>query len=126
MTVKGYEKRIKEACQSVGTMQPAFEGAIKILAEILEQREKVYKQYIAEGAQPIFIRTLDRGNQNPAKNPLLVTWQELNAQALTYLDSLGLTAKGLRKIKDREAVGTKETSFEAMIREMEEKTRNEE
>ena len=107
-------------------MQPAFEGAIKILAEILEQREKVYKQYIAEGAQPIFIRTLDRGNQNPAKNPLLVTWQELNAQALTYLDSLGLTAKGLRRIKDREAVGTKETSFEAMIREMEEKTRNEE
>ena len=120
MTVKGYEKRIREACQSVGTMQPAFEGAINILAEILEQRERVYKQYTAEGSQPIIIKTLDRGNQNPAKNPLLVTWQDLNAQALTYLDSLGLTAKGLRRIKDREAVGSKETSFEEMIRSVEE------
>lgn len=121
MTIKGYEKQIKEACESVGTLQPAFEGAIKILAEILEQREKVYKQYVAEGSQPIIVKTLDRGNQNPAKNPLLVTWQELNAQALSYLDSLGLTAKGLRRIKDKEAVsekGTFETWLNYFEREM--------
>ncbi len=97
-------------------MQPAFVTAIATLAEILEQRDKVYKQYVEEGAQPIIIKTLDRGNRNPAKNPLLSVWQDLNNQALNYMDSLGLTAKGLRRIKDKEAVGeNNKTQFEAFI-----------
>lgn len=104
MKRRGYEKLIIKACESLGTMQPAFENAVKILAEILEQREAVYKRYIAEGAQPVITKTLDRGNQNPAKNPLLTTWQDLNEQALTYMNSLGLTAKGLRQIRDKQAV----------------------
>ena len=82
-------------------MQPAFMTAINTLSEILEQRDNVYKQYVAEGSQPIIIKTLDRGNQTPAKNPLLMVWQDLNTQALAYMDSLGLTARGLRKIIDK-------------------------
>lgn len=114
MKRRGYEKLIIAACESVGTMQPAFKNAVAILAEILEQREAVYKMYVAEGAKPIITKTLDRGNQNPAKNPLLTTWQDLNEQALTYMNSLGLTAKGLKQIRDKQAVQESD-GFERLI-----------
>lgn len=102
-------------------MQPAFTTAISTLSEILEQRDNVYKQYVAEGAQPIIVKTLDRGNQNPAKNPLLMVWQDLNTQALAYMDSLGLTARGLRKIIDKRDIKSNGGSFfEDLLKDFEE------
>ena len=102
-------------------MQPAFTTAISTLSEILEQRDNVYKQYVAEGAQPIIIKTLDRGKQNPAKNPLLMVWQDLNTQALAYMDSLGLTARGLRKIIDKRDIKSNGGSFfEDLLKDFEE------
>ncbi len=107
-------------------MQPAFTTAISTLSEILEQRDNVYKQYVAEGAQPIIIKTLDRGNQNPAKNPLLMVWQDLNTQALAYMDSLGLTARGLRKIIDkRDIKGNGGSFFEDILKDLEEEMQRE-
>lgn len=121
MKKKAYEKLIITACESVGTMQPAFKSAVSVLAEIMEQREAVYKLYVAEGAQPIITKTLDRGNKNPAKNPLLTTWQDLNDQALTYMNSLGLTAKGLKQIKDSQGI-ERQTSFEDFVNMIERET----
>ena len=82
---------------------------------------KVDKLYVAEGAQPIITKTLDRGNKNPAKNPLLTTWQDLNDQALTYMNSLGLTAKGLKQIKDSQGI-ERQTSFEDFVNMIERET----
>ena len=100
MESKKWKSLIMRNCKSVGTMQPAFKSVIETLADILEQRDKVWEQFVAEGAQVIIERVSDRGAVNSAKNPLFVTWMDLNTQALSYWRDLGLTPKGLKAIND--------------------------
>ena len=100
MDAKKWEKKIKSHCELAETMRPEFVPVIHSLAVILEERDRAYEQYVAEGAQPVIIRTSDRGAENPAKNPLLVTWMDLNTQALTYWRDLGLTPAGLKRINE--------------------------
>ena len=100
MDAKKWEKMIKKHCEMAETMRDEFVPVIHSLAVILEERDRAYEQYVAEGAQPVIIRTSDRGAENPAKNPLLVTWMDLNAQALTYWRDLGLTPAGLKRINE--------------------------
>lgn len=77
----------------------SFETTINILAEILEERDRVYTAYIDEGAHPTINFTSDRGAVNPKPNPLLRQWQDLNVTALQYLRDLGLSPAGLRKLQ---------------------------
>jgi len=100
MESKKWKSLIMRNCKSVGTMQPAFKSVIETLADILEQRDKVWEQFVSEGAQVIIERVSDRGAVNSAKNPLFVTWMDLNTQALSYWRDLGLTPKGLKAIND--------------------------
>ena len=78
---------------------PSFQTAIHILAEILEERDRVYEEYLKDGARPVINFTSDRGAVNPKQNPLLKQWQELNTSALSYLRDLGITPAGLRKLQ---------------------------
>ncbi len=80
---------------------PSFQTAISILSEILEQRERVFEKYISNGAEPVVIFTSDRGAENLKENPLFRVWKELTAEALAYLNALGLTASGLQKIQGK-------------------------
>lgn len=100
MDAKKWEKKIKSQCELAETMRDEFIPVIHSLAVILEERDRVYEQYVAEGAQPVIIRTSDRGAENPAKNPLLTTWMDLNTQALQYWRDLGLTPAGLKRINE--------------------------
>ena len=95
-----WKRQIIEKCKNVGTYRSDFLPAIITLSAILEERDRVYKQYVAEGAQPVIDRTSDRGAVNKSKNPLLTTWQDLNKDALSYWRDLGLTPAGLKKIGD--------------------------
>ena len=98
MKKASYIKLIKEQIKIDADYIASFKTTIDILAEILEERDKIYKQYIDEGANPTIIFESDRGAKNPKPNPLFKQWQELNIQALGYLRDLGLTAAGLRKL----------------------------
>ena len=98
MKKASYIKLIKEQIKIDADYIASFKTTIEILAEILEERDKVYKQYIDEGANPTIIFESDRGAKNPKPNPLFKEWQDLNIQALGYLRDLGLTAAGLRKL----------------------------
>lgn len=100
MKAATWEKSIIEQCKAVGTMKPAFKQVIATLADILEQRDKVYAQFVKEGSQMIVKRVSDRGAVNSAKNPLYVIWNELNSQALDFWKELGLTPKGLKAISE--------------------------
>lgn len=77
----------------------AFDTTLSILAEILEERDRVYEAYVEDGARPVVIFTTDRGAENLKPNPLLRQWQDLNVTALQYLRDLGLTPAGLRKLQ---------------------------
>lgn len=102
MTKLQWKKQIEESCKEAGTYQPFFDGAIETLAMILEQRDKIHKQYVAEGSNPTVIRHTDRSNEkNIAKNPLLLLENDLNAQALAYWKELGLTMKSWKELKNQ-------------------------
>ncbi len=54
-------------------------------------------------------QTNKNGSTNMTKNPLLVSWGDMNTSALAYWRDLGLTPAGLKKI-DESAIKTKKTS----------------
>ena len=78
---------------------PSFQTTIQILSEMLEERDRVYSQYLEDGARPVVEFVSDRGATNLKQNPLLRQWQEINTLCLSYLRDLGLTAAGLRKLQ---------------------------
>ncbi len=104
-----WKNRIITATKAVGTYQDAFASMIDTLAMILSERDKTYEKYVENGAKPVVEYTNKNGSTNLVKNPLLVTWSDLNAQALSYWRDLGLTPAGLKKI-DEAAVKNKKTS----------------
>lgn len=82
------------------TYQEVFEPTINTLADILEQRDLAYKDFLATGAEVVVEFTSDRGAVNMKRNPRLQTWMDLNNQALTFWRDLGLTPAGLKKINE--------------------------
>lgn len=94
-----WEKKIKSQIEIDEEFFPLFETSISILAEILEERDRVYKEYLDTGAHPVIEFTSDRKAVNLKPNPLLKQWNELNTTALTYLRDLGITPAGMKKIQ---------------------------
>lgn len=103
-----WKKKIIDNMKAVGTYQDAYMSAIETLADILARRDAALKQWTDEGCQLTIVKTLDRGAQNMAKNPLLAILQECERDALTYWGQLGLTPSGLKKAfsEEKESVRT--------------------
>jgi phage terminase small subunit len=100
-----WKREIVKKCESVGTYKKEFLPVINTLADILEERDRVRTQYRQEGSQPVVEFVSDRGAVNKRKNPLLLTWEDLNKDALAYWKELGLTPAGLRKLNTETAKG---------------------
>ena len=110
-----WKKQIEKCCKEAGTMHKAFKPVIDALSVILEQRDLVWGQFVEEGKKYIVERVSDRGAVNSAKNPLFVTWCDLNAQALTYWKEMGLTARGLKAITDTAIKEDKEDPLDKVL-----------
>ena len=110
MTAKAWKSKLKKLMNAVGTYKPAFEPTIQAAAELLEQRDQVYEEYIEGGAHAMVTKVSDRGAENIAENPLLRTWREMQAQALKYFQELGLTSASLKKINEVAIKGGSELS----------------
>ncbi len=100
MTAKKWRLLIVRKMKEAGTYEKIFDPVVETLAGILEQRDAVRDQFIAEGAHALTEYNLDRGGSNMKKNPLLNIWQEADRDALAYWRDLGLTPAGLKKITD--------------------------
>lgn len=99
MTKKEWKKKIEDSCKQASTYQPYFDSVIDTLAQILETRDQVHEQYVAEGSNPTVTVITDRNkNENIHRNPLVSMEIELNAQALKYWAELGLTASSFKKL----------------------------
>ena len=110
MTARTWKGRLKNLMKAVGTYKPAFEPTIQAAAELLEQRDQVYQQYVQDGSLAMVKKVSDRGAENLVENPLLRTWREMQAQALKYFQELGLTSAALKKINDAAIKGSSELS----------------
>ncbi len=105
MTAKAWKAKISKQTKAIGTYQAAFDSAIQATADLLEQRDKIYQQYVDEGSKAMVEKVLDRGGRNMVENPLLKTWRELQAQALKYWQELGLTPASLKRINESAVKG---------------------
>ncbi len=95
-----WKERIIEQMKTVGTYNEAFDSSIDTLADIIDQREKAYAEFLANGGEACFKHVSDRGSVNIKKNPRLQVWQDLNTQALAYWRDMGLTPAGLKKLNE--------------------------
>ena len=103
--------------EGVGTYKPEFDSIIATLADILEQRDAAYDDYVANGAETVIVHISDRGSESLVKNPRLQVWNDLNTQALSYWRDLGLTPAGLKKIRESALnVEVKESALEAALK----------
>ena len=98
MKATAWKKEIEKQIKFDAEYIPSFATTIKILSEMLEERDRIYEEYINTGARPVIEFTSDRGAVNLKPNPLLKLWQELNNTALQYCNALGITPTGLRKL----------------------------
>lgn len=115
-----YRNRIITAMKGAGThRKTTYNQVIATLADILAERDRIYKQYISEGAQPLVVITSDRGAENRRQNPLLRQWIDLNTAALAYWRDLGLTPAGLKKLTDENMKQKKETTLESILSKLE-------
>lgn len=109
-----WKKKIKKACQSVGTYKPEFDAVIETLAGIMEIRDEAAEQYEKSGGNPVVAYTNKAGHTNLRKNPALQVMNDCNIQALAYWRDLGLTPSGFKKL-DGQVVQKKEGSFEDIL-----------
>ena len=99
MAIKAnYKKMLMDATKALGIYDKSFDASLNILAEILLERDAVYKEYVKQGRKPLVLIISDRGAENMRPNPLLKQWNDLNSSALSYLSAVGLTPAGLKKI----------------------------
>ena len=98
MTSKQWEKLIKKQLSRLGQTEEAYFSVVSTLADILEQRDTVYQEYIDAGCEPVREYTNKGGATNLTKNPLLVLWDDLNKSALAYWRELGLTPSSYKKM----------------------------
>ena len=98
MTAKQWKNLIKRQLSALGQTEKAYDSVISTLADILEQRDAVYQEYIDAGCEPVREYTNKGGATNLTKNPLLVLWDDLNKSALAYWRELGLTPSGYKKM----------------------------
>ena len=90
MTATKWKNLIKRQLSALGQTGKAYDSVISTLADILEQRDAVYQEYIDTGCEPVREYTNKGGATNLTKNPLLVLWDDLNKSALAYWRELGL------------------------------------
>ena len=115
MTAKDWKKKIIKQMKDCGVYNKSFESGVDALADILEQRDSTRAEFLEAGAQTLVTHTLDRGEKNQKINPLLKVWMDLNAQALSYWNSLGLTGRSYKQMTGSLNVKVESKSLEEAL-----------
>jgi len=115
VTKNKWIKVLTEACKSVGSYRPEFDTAIKEVAEILEEKDRITSRYKKEGHQSVVEHINKFGAKNLIPNPLLKQIADQKKLSLPYLRDLGLTSAGLKKLNEDALKGKKRSALgEAM------------
>lgn len=100
--------------KSLGIYDKEFDKSIEILNDILNDLDFARKDFKADDRQYVVEYTNKNGGKNLVKNPQYQIIADLSDRALHYLNELGLTPAGLKKIKDKKAKKTKSKLDEAV------------
>lgn len=102
---KNYTDKITESMQNLGIYSPEYNKSIQILNEILNDLDFARNEFKNSGGEFLIEYTNKNGSKNLVKNPQYQIIADLSDRALRYLNELGLTPAGLKKIKDKKSRG---------------------
>lgn len=91
------EQKYTEQLKELGIYQPAFDPEIKTLAELERQFQRMKKTW-REAGSPIVDET---ANGSPTSNKMLDAINAMRRDILAHRDALGLTPKGLNRLRPR-------------------------
>lgn len=118
--IKAYKEEIIRQLEALNIYKSEFSLIINVYAETLAERDRIYKQYVDEGAQPVIEKTSDRGAKNFAKNPLLQAWTDLSELCRKLSNELGLSPAALKRLSDQKVTPPKQQSpLEKVIEKLE-------
>lgn len=103
-----WKTKITKATKQIGTYKPSFDTAIEILADLLEKRDAAQKEF-DESGEPMVIELT---NKSLATHPALKLAMDCEKAALPYLNDMGLTASGYKKIKGESKEAPKECKLD--------------
>ena len=98
MEARRWKSKIVKHLKQANIDPKQYDSIVLTLADILEQRDVCFEQYLKDGPKPVIEYTNKAGATNLIKNPKLVMWIELNTQALAYWRELGLTPSAYKKM----------------------------
>lgn len=87
--------------KSLDIYDKQFDKSIEILNDILNDLDFARKDFKADDRQYVVEYVNKNGSTNLVKNPQYQVIADLSDRALRYLNELGLTPAGLKKIKDK-------------------------
>ncbi len=111
---KNYTDKIKQSMENLETYTPEFDKSIEILNEILNDLYFARGEFKAAGGGFVVEFTNKNGSTNLVKNPHYQVIADLSDRALKYLNELGLTPTGLKKIRDKKAK-TKTSKLDSIL-----------
>ena len=94
------EEIYTQQLQALGIYEPAFDPAIKNLAQLereLTRAQKAWKKTVPDGVTPSFL------------DPHFAVISQLRRDIMTLRDTLGLTPKALQRIRGKTAAPESET-----------------
>lgn len=110
-----YISKITKSMESLGIYDEEFDKSIEILNDILNDLDFARKDFKAGDRQYVVEYVNKNGSTNLVKNPQYQIIADLSDRALRYLNELGLTPAGLKKIKDKKAKKAKSKLDEALL-----------
>lgn len=114
MKARTWKKKICEAMKTAGTYDPAFTLVIDSMAQTLELRDDVLKQFAEEGGRASLERLNRALEPNKYRNPLIGVLEDLNKTALLYARELGITARSL-KAMNKDALRKNKSFFASLL-----------
>ena len=96
-----YISKITKSMKSLDIYDKQFDKSIEILNDILNDLDFARKDFKADDRQYVVEYVNKNGSTNLVKNPQYQVIADLSDRALRYLNELGLTPAGLKKIKDK-------------------------
>lgn len=104
MTKESWFEVVKEQCETVGTNLNQYAPVMETLATILAQRDKAFDEFLETGGESCI--STGSAAKPLSKNPRLLAWYDLNAQALAYWREMCLTPASLKKLSERNGSGS--------------------
>lgn len=99
------ERKVRAAMKALGVYRSQFDPMIEVYCQLRDEYDELTRRY--KESEYAYAEATDTGSK---KAPIVTTLESLRKDLLAYAAQLGLTAAGLKKLKDDAMAGSKKKS----------------